>query len=144
MLSQTVLDLVGGESLLVADAPEVLMNQPVGFLAPKSAKSNWAANGTTEIHHAIQSAIDFSCCWAVPFLDQVKSLDDVLWLYEQRDQYQRDDQRVAMQRHFYIQIAAAYLHQGQRGRALEVARRHLGSPGLRRRYAAVFRELTGE
>lgn len=131
-VSRVALELAGGNEFLLAGCPEIITNQPVDFVAPKEMFVRWFATGTTEMAECIQQITDFAKCWVIPFLDQLKSPEDLIKIYTE------NDTRMIKQHHWYIFIAAAYLVIGKPNKAMEVLEAKLGSTGLRKDFAVVF------
>jgi hypothetical protein len=137
-VTEKALALVNGDKILLADAPEIIVNQPIEFTAPKSEHERWFATGDEQFVAACDSIQAFLNRWVLPFLSEVSTPADFVRLYE------TNDARIMKQKHWHIFIAAAYLVMGQIDKAREVVRQQFGSPGLRKRYAPLFTALAIE
>lgn len=134
-VTEAALQLVAGNKMLLANAPEVITNQPIDFLAPKSEHVRWFASGLEKMKIQVSEICRFVRKWGVPFMDELATPDDLVRLYKNADK------RVMKQRHWYIFIAAAYLLRGDESGALRVLEDNLGAPGLRKRYSQAFKIL---
>ncbi len=76
--------------------------------------------------------------WLSKLLEEFESPEDLIAIYE------KSDDRVLMQRHSYIYVAAAYMLKGMKDKAREVMVENLGSPGLRKIYAPVYENLNAK
>lgn len=137
-VSEKALALVNGDKMLLADAPEIIVNQPIEFTAPKDKHQRWFATGNEQFVAACASIQAFLTAWVLPFLSEVSTAAELVMLYE------RNDARVMKQKHWHIFIAAAYELLGQLDKARQLVREQFGSPGLRKRYAPLFTSLAVE
>lgn len=137
-VSEKALALVNGDTMLLAGAPEIIVNQPIEFTAPKDKHQRWFATGNEQFVAACESIQAFLARRVLPFLSEVSTPADLVKLYE------TNDGRVMKQKHWHIFIAAAYQDLGQLDKAREVVREQFGSPGLRKRYAPLFASLDVE
>ena len=129
------LRLVAGNKMLLANAPEIIVNQPIEFTAPKSEHVRWFASGLDQMKAKVAEIGVFVKKWVIPFLDELTTPDDLIGVYE------RTDERIMKQRHWYIFVAAAHLEKGCKSEALAVLEGNLGAPGLRKRYSTAFETL---
>lgn len=135
-VTDAALQLVAGNEMLLANAPEIIVNQPVEFTAPKSEHVYWFASGLEQIKARVTEICVFVQKWVMPFLNELATLDDLI------DVYESGDDRMMKQHHWYLFIAAAHLAKGNKREALSVMEDNLGAPGLRMRYAAAFETLS--
>ncbi|MDX0414953.1 hypothetical protein GHK39_19455 [Sinorhizobium medicae] len=136
-VSKVALKLVAGKKSLLADAPEIIVSQPIEFAAPKEQHIRWFASGNDQMKARIREIVAFIERWLAPFLDELRTPHDLIRIYE------RGDERMLKQRHWYLFVAAAQIvSRGNRADALSVLENNLGAPGLRKRYAVVFDTLT--
>ena len=131
-VSRRALELVGGDRMLLANAPEVIINQPVEFAAPKDKRVRWFAAGRGEFDERVRAIVAFLRSWTIPLLDELTTPESLV------DAYERQEERLIRQRHWYLFVAAAFELTGSPGQARQVLEDQLGTPGLRKRYAAAF------
>lgn len=134
-VNRAALLLVRGDKMLLAGAPDTILNQPIDFVAPKDGRKRWFVKGQEQIVEACESIRQFLWCWVLPFLEEISTPQELVKLFGD------NDERVMKQKHWYIFVAGAYQVMGQTDRAREVVKQHLGSPGLRKRYAPLFESL---
>jgi hypothetical protein len=134
-VNEKALALVNGNKMLLADAPEIIVNQPIEFSAPREKHQRWFATGNEQFVAACDSIQAFLDRWVLPFLAEVSTPADLIKLYE------TNDARMMKQKHWHIFIAAAYQVLDQLDKARKVVRQEFGSPGLRKRYAPLFVSL---
>jgi hypothetical protein len=134
-VSERALALVNGNKLLLANAPEVIVNQPIEFTAPKDCYVRWFATGQDEFQDRIREIVDFVQTWTIPLLDELASPESLIHTYLQADD------RLFKQQHWYLYVAAAFDLLEMPEQACEVLETKLGAPGLRRYYAAAFENL---
>jgi hypothetical protein len=135
LVNERALALVNGDKMLLAEAPEIIVNEPIEFTAPKDKHQRWFATGNNQFVAVCESIQAFLTRWVLPFLSEVSTPADLVKLYE------TNDARMMKQKHWHIFIAAAYQVMGQLDKAREVVRQQFGSPGLRKRYAPLFTSL---
>lgn len=135
---ETALALVKGDKFLLANAPDIIVNQPIEFTAPKDQHQRWFATGKDEFVATCVSISAFLSRWVLPFLSEVSTPADLVKIYE------TNDTRMLRLQHWHIRVAAAYQVMGRLDKAREVVRQHFGSAGLRKRYAPLFTSLTIE
>jgi len=134
-VSDCALDLVGGDKWLLANSPEIIVNQPIEFTAPKTEHVYWDANGIDQMVNQIGKIIVFIKKWVLPFLDVLQTPADLIEVYTSKDG------RMMKGHHWYLFVAAAQLTRGNQNAALAVIEENLGSLGMRRRYATAFEKL---
>lgn len=134
-VTDAALVLVKGDENLLANAPGVIINQPIEFTAPKEEHERWFASGQEQFVETCGAISSFVRRWVLPFLSEVSTPADLVRLSEM------SDERVMMQRHWYIFVAAAYQLDGRIDQARDLVHRKLGSPGIRKRYAPLFASL---
>ena len=134
-VTEAALRLVAGNEWLLANAPDIIVNQPIEFAAPKNAKVPWVASGLGQMTGRVDEICGFAKKWVVPFLDVITTPNELIGIYENADD------RMMKQRHWYLFIAAAHLANGNAGTALTVLQDNLGAPGLRRRFSVAFGTL---
>jgi hypothetical protein len=134
-VSDKALALVNGDKMLLANAPEIIVNQPIEFAAPKEMHQRWFATGKEQFVIACNSIQPFLTQWVLPLLAEISTPVELIRIYETKDP------RIMKQRHWHIFIAAAYDLLGQIDKAHQVVREEFGSPGLRKRYASAFNSL---
>ncbi len=134
-VTEMALRLVGRNKMLLANAPELIVAQPVEYAAPKDAHQRWFATGYEQIVQRIRSIGEFIREWTFPVFDLLNSPEGLI------NAYASDDDRLLKQKHWYVFVAAAYALGSDYDAALAVVNERLGSPGLRRMYAPVFENL---
>jgi hypothetical protein len=137
-VNEKALALVKGDKMLLAGAPEIIVNQPIEFTAPKDKHQRWFATGNEQFVTACDSIKAFLARWVLPFLSEVSTPEDLVKLYE------TNDARMMKQKHWHIFVVAAYQVLGRPDKACEVVQQHFGSLGLRKRYAPLFAALAIE
>lgn len=131
-VTERALLMVEGDRMLLAGAPGIVVNQPIEFAAPKEDHRRWFVAGSEAYPVVCASIRDFLLKWSLPLLDQLTTASDLVAIYE------RDDDRLVKQRHWYVFVAAAYQLLGRSESAREVVQRHFSAPGVRRRYGALL------
>ncbi len=134
-VTESALRLVRGNTMLLANAPDIIVNQPIEFTAPKAEYVRWFASGFKQIEQRVAEIGEFAQRWVSPLLDQLTTPDELIGVYETADD------RLSKQRHWYLYIAAAHLVNGDTDKALTVLERNLGSPGLRKHFSVAFDSL---
>lgn len=125
------LDMVG-DKLLLANAPDITLRQPVELVAPKECRIRWFIRGDNRIEAISSSMKDFFEKWVLEFLNCYETPLDIVKCYE------KQDRRVILQEHMYIHIAAAYVVLGDSKNALEVLKKNFHSKVAIKRYAKAF------
>lgn len=136
-VTNAALQLVAGNKALLADAPDIIVNQPIEFTASKDKYVPWTASGLEQMKERVGEICGFVNTWVVPFLDVLTIPSELIGVYESADD------RMMKQHHWYLFIAAAHLVNGNASSALTVLEDNLGAPGLRRRYSVAFETLSG-
>lgn len=67
-VTKAALQLVEGDKSLLADGPEIIVNQPIEFTAPKEQHVRWFASGIDEMKSRIREIVTFIERWVTPFL----------------------------------------------------------------------------
>ena len=134
-VTEAALRLVAGNKMLLANAPDIIVNQPIEFTAPKPEHARWFASGLDQMKERVTEISAFVKKWVIPFLDVLTTPDDLIGVYENADE------RMMKQRHWYLFVAAAHLAQENDREALTVLEENLGAPGLRKRYSTAFETL---
>jgi hypothetical protein len=134
-VTEAALRLVAGNKMLLANAPDIIVNQPIEFVAPKSERVRWFASGLDQMKVKVAEICMFVKKWVTPFLDELTTPDDLIGAYG------RADERIMKQRHWYLFVAAAQLEKGRKNEALAVLEDNLRAPGLRKRYSIAFEML---
>jgi hypothetical protein len=134
-VSERALALVGGNDSLLAGAPEVIVNQPIEFTAPKNHRVRWFAAGLAEFQDRAREIVDFARTWTIPLLDELTGPGSLIHMYRQ------EDARLLKQPHWYLYVVAAFDLLGRRDEARSVLEAKLGKPGSRRRFAVAFENL---
>jgi hypothetical protein len=131
-ISCSALDLVQGDKMLLAGAPEIILNQPIEFAAPKDAHVRWFASGALQFVEVCQSITSFLEQWIFPLLSQLSTAEDLIRAFE------TCDVRLMKQKHWYVFIAAAYKVQHRETEMRRLVEEHFGSPGMRKLYSKLF------
>jgi hypothetical protein len=134
-VSEVALKLVGGNALLLAGAPDIVVKQPIDLLAPKERHIRWFAYDRADMWTACRGIYQFLAEWAWPFLAELATPSDLVRAYE------TGDSRILRQRHWYVFVVAAYVLLNESGRARAVAKDHFGSPWLQSKYASMLMSL---
>jgi hypothetical protein len=133
-VSERALALVDGNGNLLG-APEVIVNQPIEFTAPKECRPYWFAAGRMEFQDRVREIVDYAKTWVVPLLDELTGPESLIEVYRQ------EDPRLLKQPHWYLYVVAAFDLLGRREEARAVLEAKLGTPGSRREFAAAFENL---
>jgi len=134
-VSEKALRLTNGKKILLANAPDILIKQPIEISAPKKYHERWFAKSFEDYSKAGVAICSFIEQWLIDLLESLQSVDDLLKAYES------SDDRLLKQQHWYVHITAAYLLKGEQEKAQSVMRDHLGSPGLKKIYSPVYENL---
>jgi hypothetical protein len=67
-VSERALELVDGNRMLLGNAPEVIINQPIEFAAPKDERVRWFATGGREFEDRVRAIVAFLRKWTIPLL----------------------------------------------------------------------------
>jgi hypothetical protein len=134
-VNDAALSLVGGNKMLLTNAPDIIFNQPINTTAPKEAHTRWFASGFSEISQKTLEIFSFIEKWVIPFFDELQTPSSLVKLHT------NNDERILKQRHWYLFVASAEIVQGNNSKALTILENHLGSTGLRKRYSVAFESL---
>jgi len=134
-VSEEALRLVGGNKMLLANAPDILLKQPIEICAPKENHERWFTKKQDDYVLIGNTICSFMLKWVYSFLNRMQTVNDLLVAYESTDPY------FLKQQHWYVFVTAAYVLQGECEKAKLVMEEHLGSPGLKKRYASVYDHL---
>lgn len=124
--------MVGGNAWLLANAPSMIISQPIDFAIPKEEHTSWYTYGSDTFPECVRSIRSSVVRWIVPFLDHYQSFKSLTFAYE------NNEERILKQRHFYIRVAAAYLLLRQPQSAIKTLEDKLGQAGPKRDYAKAF------
>ncbi|MCA1495041.1 hypothetical protein I6F11_30005 [Ensifer sp. NBAIM29] len=83
-VTKAALELVAGDKSLLADAPEIMVNQPIESIAPKEQHVRWFASGIDQMKSRIREIVTFIERWVTPFLDQLRGPHDLIKIYTGR------------------------------------------------------------
>ncbi len=131
-LSEIALDMAGGNEIVLANAPEIILNQPMEMTAPKEHHVRWFATEYSEFVDVIKQIRDFIEKWAISFLDGYNSANGITKGYE------LNDDRLMRQQHWYIFVAAAYVLENKMNDAKKVVEERFGMPGSRKQFSSLF------
>jgi len=134
-VSEEALKLVNGNKMLLANAPNILLKQPIEIFAPKESHERWFTKDKEDYHNVGAAICSFIDEWLANLLESMQGIDDLLMAYE------TDNALLLKQQHWYVFVTAAYLLKGLPEKAHLVMEEHLGNPGLRKRYSAVYDNL---
>lgn len=137
-LGKIALQLVGGNRLMLANAPDIVTSQPMEIAAPKEYRVRWLASTEEECMNAVIEIEAFIDKWVIKFLDTYNSIQSVIMAYE------TNDERWLRQNQLYIYVVAAYIFMNRLKDAKNAAEAKFGLPGQRREYSALFNYLDRE
>lgn len=126
---------VDGNPVLVANAPELLLNRPFEHFAPKPERIQWYARNLQDFDGIVESVITQFGQWGAPFFDDYWSALDIIRGYE------ADDERPRLQQSWWVFVIAAYVSVGRITEAFAVAEKAFSALGTRRKYDVVFVNL---
>jgi hypothetical protein len=132
VVSDVAMWLVGGNEVLLSNASGIIVGQDIYFAAPREVHEMWCASGQEQMSHCIERIVPFVDRWTLPLLNDMNDPEDLIRAHIS------GDNRILMQKRWYIYVAAAYIVCGNRVAARDVIETYLGAPGLRSRYAVVF------
>jgi hypothetical protein len=140
-LSEVVRRMTNGDdSLMPGDTSFVLRHQ-LQNLAPKESRqqaTRWYIHDQDEVPVLIAQIKEFLDTWAMPFLDRYQDLSSLVQGYE------AGDERLHLDRRFYLYVAAACVQLQQPRKAMEVLEKWFGRPASRKQYARVFQYVEGQ
>lgn len=128
-------DLVDGNLLLLADAPDIMVNRPLEHFVSKAQRVQWYAFHENDFAVIMQEITEVFIKFGLPFFDSYRNATDVVRGYED------GDDRPKLQENWAIFVSAAYLVLGKTDLAFNVLSSSFHSPGARRRYAIVFKNM---
>jgi hypothetical protein len=117
---------------LLANAPQITLSQPIDTLVPSEKRLQWYVYRSEEIKAVSESLGEFVKQWVIPFLEEYQTPRDIIAHYEQQDP------RPLGQRHWYVYVSASYLLINDTANAKKVLEKHLGTAGMRKRFANAF------
>ncbi|MDP4144747.1 MAG: hypothetical protein Q8936_09775 [Bacillota bacterium] len=123
---------MAGDKLLLANAPDITLRQPLELVAPKECRIRWFVKGDNWMEGVGSSMKAFLQKWVLEFLNGYATPLDIVNCYE------KQDRRVIIQEHMYIHIASAYIILGDSKSALEVLEKNFHSKVAIKRYAKAF------
>ena len=126
------IEMVAGDSWLLANAPELTIRQPIDMAAPKEHHTRWFFSDENSGRDAVCAIREFIACWGLPFLNDFTSPESITTALE------NDDSRLLKQQHWYIYAAAAYLAEGKRDAARDLLSAKFDSPGLKEKFHRAF------
>ncbi len=135
IVSEKALELVDGNKMLLANAPELIIKQPIEFFAPKEMHERWYVMQESDYKIISMKIYSFIERWLLSTIDSLVTVNDLIGLY------QLDDSRILKQTHWYVFIVSAYLLNCDREKAIDVFKKHFSKSGIKRRYESVFRNI---
>lgn len=132
-LTEMALELVDGQRVLLANAPEILLNRPFEHFVPLDQREQWYIHDVGDFDVATGRVTQQFVQWGLPFFDDYTSPDGVIHGYE------CSDLRPQMQQSWFLFVVAAYILKNEYHKALDVAEREYGAKkGVRRKYSVLF------
>lgn len=131
-VSDAALELVKGSRMLLGHAPEIIIGQPIEFVAPKTEHERWFVNTAEDFRLCCERITAFLFKWVIPFLADISTAHDLIRLHES------NDPRVVKTDTWYIYVASAHYVLAQPDNARSVIEGRFGRPGMRKRYACLF------
>lgn len=126
------LEMVGGNSWLLANTPESTFSHPLDFVIPKQHHVRWFTYDHESVPGTIRSIREAVLTWGVPFLDHFTKMDAFLTAYENLDD------RITWQPHVRVRVAAAYLLKEEPGKARSVLEAAFTTLALRYQYSTTL------
>jgi hypothetical protein len=127
---------ITGDASLVQGGERAVFSENIGSLGPTKSMVEWKPIGRDEFYDSMRELTIHIKTWVIPFLDQCRSIRDLLKLYE-NGQF-----RLGCQRMWEVRIAAAYVAVGQPEKALEVLEQAVtGWLAYERQYANTLANL---
>lgn len=127
--------LVKGNSILLANAPEVLVNRPFEHLVPKNERLQWYAYNLLDFAEIAEKITSQFEKWGAPFFDDYWTPCDIVKGFE------ADDDRPRLQHNWTIFVISSYLVLHRIDDAIALAETSFSTPGLRKKFAVVFENL---
>jgi hypothetical protein len=137
MIGEVVQQMTGGDPQLVGlgDIGMMLRHQ-LQNLAPKGEQrqqgSRWFIHTEADVSSLIVDISDFTTTYALPFLEQYRDIASITQGFE------AGDERLCMDRRFYLYVAATFVYTNQPDKALGILEEVFGRPGPRKQYARAF------
>ncbi len=111
----------------------MLFRQQIRNLAPRTEREDhWFVHDQAQACECADRLSRFAVSWCLPFLEQYRSLANLVEGYEQ------PDGRLANDRRFHLYMSACYVALGRPECAMHNLERFFGKPGSRREYAQAF------
>jgi hypothetical protein len=134
-IGKKILEITGDDLWFIRNRSDLVFGKPVRYFDACSTALGWHATSAQEQESTVSDICDFITSHVFPLLEDMKSIDDLIRLYE------AEKPGFLIQRDSCVFVAAAYLVQGRSAEAASVMEKHLGRPGLRKIYASVFQYL---
>ena len=135
VLGDLVQQMTKGHANPVPGDTSLVLRHQLQNMAPNDRRheaTRWFIRSAAELPLLLDQIRDFSEAWAIPFLDRYRDPSSLAQGYES------EDERLHLDRRFYLYVAAAYLHLGQPKESLEVLEKWFGRPALRKQFAFAF------
>jgi len=110
----------------ISNAPEIIFREPLYCFSPKSENCDYYANGLNDYKNRVIKIQNFAERWALPFLDKMTTVDDLI------DFYNTNNNSIIKGERWYIRVAAAYLYKNDLHGAQRVLEENLGKLALHR------------
>jgi hypothetical protein len=121
--------------MLLANAPEVLQNHHLTMLQ-RPQLPPWYVTDAAELETAVRDILRVFLDRGHDFLADYSTPAGIL------RQYEAKDTRALPQQHYHVHIIAACLLEGQPHRAMDILQHHFSPPALRKRYDALWKNVT--
>lgn len=132
VVDRVVPEMVEGGPAVVSSNVATL-HQPIDFVSPKGILGHWFIYQPDSVIEVVREFSAFSSKWVFPFMEEFTSAEDMVTMHR------TGDQRVTHDRGQRLRTTAAMVSCGKNDEALQLLETNFGRPGMRRRYAAVFR-----
>ena len=133
-LSRTLASLLDPNIAGLVD-PEVILSLPAELIAGAKPTPTWYLCASDADRATFEEFGSYLREYVVPFAAQYSTVRGVL------DAFEAGDRVPALHDSWWLRIVAAFIYVGDRDRALEVMKDHLGSALPRRLYAETWRQL---
>lgn len=130
------LEIVGGNAWVLANAPGLLVNDPIDLWGGGAERGFWHATGKKEMRARVAEAVSFVERHALARLNALQTVQDFI-----RDCEAKGTETIAKGR-LLVQLAAAYLLLGKDDAARRTLERCAADQGLREASAAISDYLT--
>lgn len=130
--------LLDNELLHVANRPDIAFTAPMDHMIPEGERAErgfWFPMCKDDYLAIGKSVRNFLECRILPVLEELKTVDDLIRIYE------NPDPRVPFGGHNYVHTSAAYLLKGRPDEALSVMERQFSGLGPRADFASVFEHI---